>query len=109
MWYIFPQLEGLGASSTAHRYALRDAREARAYLDHAVLGPRLRECTQRVLDAPATDVEAFFGYPDHLKLRSCLTLFDAIAPQEPVFRTALERWFGGVRDPRTLGLLGQRT
>jgi uncharacterized protein (DUF1810 family) len=108
MWFIFPQLEGLGSSSTARRYALRDAREARAYLDHPLLGLRLRECTRLALDAPAANVAAFFGYPDCLKLRSCLTLFDAVAPQESGFRAALERWFGGKRDPRTLDLLGQQ-
>lgn len=108
MWFIFPQIEGLGSSSTARRYAVRDAREASAYLEHPILGPRLRECTRLVLDAPAVDVAAFFGYPDHLKLRSCLTLFDAVAPQEPLFQAALRRWFGGQRDPRTLDLLGHR-
>jgi uncharacterized protein (DUF1810 family) len=109
MWFIFPQLQGLGSSTTARRYALQDAPEARAYLDHPILGSRLRECVRLTLDAPAPDVEAFFGYPDHLKFRSCLTLFEAVAPDDPLFRAALDRWFGGARDPRTLDLLAQKS
>ncbi|MFO1400076.1 MAG: DUF1810 domain-containing protein [Steroidobacteraceae bacterium] len=108
MWFIFPQLAGLGSSSTARRYALRDATEARAYLAHPVLGPRLRECTRLVVDARARSVADFFGYPDDLKLRSSLTLFAQAAPEEPSFGAALERWFGGEPDPRTLELLANQ-
>jgi uncharacterized protein (DUF1810 family) len=102
MWFVFPQLAGLGSSPMARRYALRDAAEARAYLAHPVLGARLRECTRLVLNAPARSVAEFFGSPDDLKLRSCLTLFAHAAPDEPLFAAALERWFGGEGDSLTL-------
>jgi uncharacterized protein (DUF1810 family) len=109
MWFVFPQLAGLGSSSTARHYGLRDAAEARAYLTHPLLGPRLLECTRLVLDAPARNIDAFFGYPDDLKLRSCLTLFAHLAPDEPLFTAALARWFNGERDPRTLELLAPQS
>ena len=105
MWFVFPQLAGLGSSPMARRYALSGAVEARAYLAHPVLGARLKECTRLVLEAPARSVGEFFGHPDDFKLRSCLTLFAALAPDEPVFAAALRRWFDGRGDPRTLELL----
>ncbi len=107
MWFVFPQLAGLGYSSTARRYALRGAAEARAYLAHPLLGARLRECVGLVLEAPAASVDAFFGYPDTLKLRSSLTLFAHIAADEPLFAAALRRWFDAAGDPRTLELLSE--
>ena len=105
MWFVFPQIEGLGTSAAARRYALRSLDEAAAYLSHPVLGPRLRRCTDLVLAAPgsATDI---LGTPDDLKLRSSMTLFGRAAPGEARFGTALGRFFGGVPDPATLARLG---
>jgi uncharacterized protein (DUF1810 family) len=105
MWFILPQLAGLGTSPTARRYALADTAEARAYLDHPVLGARLRACVAAALAVPDRSAHAIFGSPDDLKLRSCLTLFQHVAPKEPLFRQALERFFDGRPDPRTLELL----
>ena len=106
MWFILPQLAGLGTSPTARRYALADAAEARAYFDHPILGDRLRACVAATLAVPDRSAHAIFGSPDDLKFRSCLTLFAAVAPEEPVFARALDRFFGGVPDPRTTELLG---
>jgi len=103
MWYIFPQLRGLGFSSTAQFYGLTGLDEARAYLDHPVLGPRLIECTQIVVDAQAASLHAIFGSPDDLKFCSSMTLFDLVAPNG-VFNQALERWCNGRRDERTIAL-----
>jgi len=106
MWFVFPQLTGLGRSPTARRYALRSADEARAYLAHPLLGPRLRECTRVVAASTTDDPVAVLGSIDALKLRSSMTLFAAVAPDEPVFGQVLERWFRGQDDPRTRELLG---
>lgn len=105
MWFVFPQLAGLGRSSTAQYYAIVSLDEARAYLAHPVLGPRLRECSGLVLAGREADAHRLFGAPDDLKFRSCLTLFQRAAPQEPVFGACLDRFFGGVPDARTLALL----
>lgn len=105
MWYVFPQLTGLGSSPTAQHYAISGLPEARAYLDHPVLGPRLLECAQAALDAPGTDAQAIFGGIDALKLRSSMTLFARAAPDEAVFIDVLSRFFDGP-DPRTEALLG---
>jgi len=105
MWYIFPQLAGLGRSSTARHFAIRSIDEARAYLDHHILGPRYRECVTALQDLSSSDPVAVFGETDALKLRSSLTLFEA-AREHPLFTAALARWFGGERDPRTVSLLG---
>jgi uncharacterized protein (DUF1810 family) len=105
MWFVFPQLAGLGSSPTAQRYAIASLDEARAYLAHPVLGPRLRECSALVLAATEPDAHRLFGSPDDLKFRSCMTLFARAAPQEPVFGECLERFFGGESDPRTVALL----
>ena len=107
MWFVLPQLAGLGRSSTARHYALRGPDEARAYLAHPVLGPRLRECTQVLAHLPTADPVAVLGSVDAQKLRSCMTLFALVAPQEPVFREVLDRWFGGQDDPLTRELLGR--
>lgn len=104
MWFIFPQLAGLGRSAMAQHYAIASLAEARAFLAHPLLGPRLRACVAALQDLPATRAEAVFGTIDAVKLRSCLTLFDA-AGTEPLFRAALDRWFGGERDAATLALL----
>ena len=105
MWFVFPQLKALGRSATALHYGLSGRDEALAYWRHPLLGPRLRECTALVLGVPAPrSAHAIFHSPDDLKFRSCMTLFAAVAPDEPVFRQALERFFEGP-DPRTLELL----
>jgi uncharacterized protein (DUF1810 family) len=108
MWFVFPQLRGLGRSPTAQFYGLASADEARAYLAQPVLGQRLRQCVDLVLAVDGRSVHDIFGSPDDLKLRSSLTLFDHVAPHDPVFGRALDRLFGGVRDDRTLALLGHR-
>lgn len=102
MWFVFPQIQGLGSSSTARFYAIADLAEARAYLAHPVLGARLREVVATINALPGGDAYAVFGSPDDLKLRSCLTLFQAVAPEEPAFSQALAKYFGGAPDPRTL-------
>jgi uncharacterized protein (DUF1810 family) len=109
MWFVFPQLAGLGSSPTARYYALAGLAEARAFLAHPLLGERLRECTQLVNAAQERSVHAIFGSPDNLKFRSCMTLFAAAAGEAPdagrEFREALTRYFDGAADPRTLALL----
>lgn len=104
MWFIFPQLAGLGRSATAQLYAIQSGDEARAYLAHPVLGVRYRECVAAVQDLAASDPVAVFGSIDAVKLRSSLTLFEAV-DGHPLFGAALDRWFGGERDARTLDLL----
>jgi uncharacterized protein (DUF1810 family) len=106
MWFIFPQIAGLGFSATSRRFAIESADEARRYLQHPVLGERLRECTRLVLAVTGRTVEEIFGYPDHLKFRSSMTLFSVAAPEETVFQEALEKYFGGEPDHRTIELLG---
>jgi uncharacterized protein (DUF1810 family) len=101
IWFIFPQVEGLGSSATSMRYAIRSLEEARAYLAHPLLGARLRECARLVLDADATSAEAMLGAVDARKLRSSMTLFHRADPAEPVFRAVLDRWFGGAVDEAT--------
>ena len=105
MWFVFPQLAGLGFSPMAQRYAIASLAEARTYLAHPLLGARLRECTELVLAIHGKSAHAIFGTPDDLKFRSCLTLFAEAAPDEIVFSAALERYFAGAKDPRTLSLL----
>ncbi len=107
MWFVFPQVAGLGQSWTSRQYAIRSLDEARAYLAHPVLGARLRECTDLVLAAPpGTTVEAIFGGIDALKLRSSMTLFLRAAPGEPRWQRVLDRFYGGMPDARTDELLG---
>lgn len=107
MWYVFPQLAGLGHSATAQRYAIESREEAKAYLAHSILGGRYRECVSALQDLPPTTAEQVFGGIDAVKLRSSLTLFAAISG-EPLFEAAILRWFGGKKDERTLALLGAR-
>jgi uncharacterized protein (DUF1810 family) len=107
MWFVFPQLRGLGTSATAHRYGITGREEAAAYLDQPVLDRRLVECTALVNAIQDRSIEAVFGSPDDMKFRSCMTLFDAVRPGE-AFGAALETWFAGTRDPRTLALLHPR-
>ena len=102
MWFIFPQIGGLGRSATAERYAITGRAEAAAYLAHPVLGPRLRECTQSVLSHRTQ----FFPFPDDLKLRSCMTLFAQVADDPAPFRAVIDRFYDG-EDQRTVDLLGE--
>jgi uncharacterized protein (DUF1810 family) len=108
MWFIFPQLQGLGSSRTARLYAIASVEEARAYLAHEVLGERLRECTRLVNQIEGRSIEAIFGYPDHLKFCSCMTLFARVAVDAGAaapFREALRKYFAGEEDPLTRKLL----
>ena len=105
MWFVFPQLAGLGSSSTARAYALSGLDEAQAYLAHPVLGPRLREAAELAAAVEGRTASEVFGYPDDLKLRSSMTLFARAASQDPVFTAVLDRYFGGDPDPRTIELL----
>jgi len=104
MWFIFPQLKGLGSSPTAVTFAIGSLAEARAYLAHPLLGARLRECTQCMLALPEGTAQEVFGHPDDLKFRSCMTLF-AYADPDGTWRAALARYFAGAEDPRTRELL----
>ncbi len=104
MWFIFPQLRGLGHSPTAHHYGVASLGEARAYLDHPVLGPRYLECVNALQALGGSDPVAVFGLVDAMKLRSSLTLFEA-AHYSDLFADALDRWFDGERDASTLHLL----
>ena len=105
MWFIFPQISGLGHSVTSQTFALSSLAEAAAYLAHPKLGPRLRECAALVASVEGRSVEQIFDYPDDLKFDSSMTLFAHAAPREPVFAACLEKYFGGQRDPRTLARL----
>ncbi len=107
MWFVFPQLRGLGRSPTAKVYGLGSLDEARAYLDHPVLGPRLKRCTRAVLDGAGASLAAIFGTPDDMKFRSSMTLFDLAAGADgTLYRRALDRFCGGQPDEATLALLG---
>ena len=105
MWFVFPQLAGLGRSEMSQRYAISSLEEARAYLEHPTLGPRLRACAAAVLAARAGSIEDVLGSIDALKLRSSMTLFHRAAPEDPIFPAVLERWYGGATDPATDALL----
>ena len=102
MWYIFPQVAGLGQSSTTVFYAIRDRAEARAYLDHPVLGQRLRECTLAVLKHKEKPVREIFSFPDDLKFHSSMTLFEDVDDPGGVFRQALDTFFNGSLDLQTV-------
>jgi uncharacterized protein (DUF1810 family) len=105
MWFVFPQIQGLGASATARRFAISSLAEAEAYLSHPILGPRLRESTQLVNLVNERSIEDIFGYPDYLKFRSSMTLFARATTDNDVFTEALRKYFGGEADPQTLQLL----
>jgi uncharacterized protein (DUF1810 family) len=108
MWFVFPQLAGLGRSATAVRYAIAGVDEARAYLAHPVLGPRLRTATDVAHDAPARSADALLGAIDAVKLRSSMTLFARVATDPRRFVSVLDRWYAGAEDPATVRLLGHR-
>lgn len=105
MWFVFPQIAGLGHSSMAQRYAIRDSDEASAYLAHPLLGQRLEECAQALLQHSERPVRQILGSPDDLKLRSSMTLFAAMAPERQVFQAVLDAFFAGQADPATLARL----
>jgi uncharacterized protein (DUF1810 family) len=104
MWYIFPQLAGLGFSSMAQRFAIKSRDEAEAYLAHPVLGPRLVEIAEAALAVPDKSAFDIFGSPDDLKLKSCATLFAAVSPGGSAFHRLLDRFFAGAEDEKTLRL-----
>ena len=106
MWYIFPQIDVLGFSSMSRRYSIKSLDEARAYLDHPVLGRRLVECAEAALGVEGRSAYDIFGSPDDLKLRSCATLFAAVTPPDSVFARLLDKFYAGERDEKTLQLLG---
>jgi uncharacterized protein (DUF1810 family) len=115
IWFIFPQMRGLGSSQMADYYGIASRQEAEAYLAHPLLGARLRECTRLVLDVEGRSIDEILGYPDNLKFRSSMTLFDAVASvnaapkaaeaEDRIFHAALRKYFAGKPDPLTLGLL----
>ncbi|MDD5303399.1 MAG: DUF1810 domain-containing protein [Elusimicrobia bacterium] len=105
IWFIFPQMAGLGRSAMCKKFGIDSKAEARSYLRHGVLGPRLRECTRLMLALPNRSIGSILGRPDDLKFRSSMTLFAAAAPEEPIFEAALEKYFGGEPDVLTIGLL----
>jgi uncharacterized protein (DUF1810 family) len=102
MWFVFPQIKGLGASVTARKYAIQGIDEARAYLSHPLLGSRLRECTQLVNAVNSRSIEDIFGYPDHLKFHSSMTLFAHLDSSGTLFAAALTKYFHGQLDGKTL-------
>lgn len=105
MWFVFPQIAGLGRSATAREYAIGSQGEARAYLEHDVLGPRLLACSHAVLEAQAQSAQELLGAVDAMKLRSSMTLFMRVCGEEPVFAAVLARWFDAAEDPATVALL----
>ena len=102
MWFIFPQIAGLGASAMAQKYAISSLKEAAAYLQHPVLGSRLRECANLMLEAQGRTAEQILGPVDEMKFRSSMTLFARAAPNVPLFKQCLDKYFGGEPDPATL-------
>jgi uncharacterized protein (DUF1810 family) len=107
MWFVFPQIAGLGSSEMARFYAIADRAEAAAYLDHPLLGARLRECAEALLGVEGRTALEILGSPDDLKARSCMTLFADLPGSDPVFRQVLEKYYGGEPCPRTVEILGE--
>ena len=107
MWFVFPQVRGLGMSAMAERFSISGVAEAAAYAAHPILGARLRECVRLVNQLQGLSARQIFGTPDDLKFRSSMTLFAAADSNEPLFRGALSKYYGGEPDPRTLSLLGK--
>lgn len=102
MWFIFPQIAGLGSSETSRFYAIKSIDEARGYLQHPLLGPRLIECAEAVLSNRGLSARDIFGSPDDMKLKSCMTLFGYISPSNSVFDKVLDQYFAGERDSETV-------
>ena len=109
MWFIFPQFAGLGSSDVSQFYAIKSMDEARAYLQHPILGPRLIECSEAVLSVKHRSAHEIFGSPDDMKLKSCMTLFANISPAGSVFEKVLDQYYNGERDSRTLRLIDLRS
>lgn len=107
MWFIFPQIAGLGHSSTSHYYAIKSEAEARQYLNHPVLGARLVQCAEALLAVEGISASAIFGFPDDVKLKSSMTLFATITPPESPFARVLGKYFAGQQDEKTIALLAQ--
>ena len=107
MWYVFPQFEGLGSSPMARRYSIKSLGEARAYLRHPVLGPRLTTCAEATLAVEGKSAHEIFGSPDDMKLHSCATLFASVSLAGSVFHRVLDQYFEGEHDRKTLGLVEQ--
>ncbi|MFQ6394788.1 DUF1810 domain-containing protein [Nocardia sp. KC 131] len=105
MWFVFPQLQGLGRSEVARRYSITSIAEARAYLQHEILGPRLRECSRSVSIIQNQSIEEIFGWPDYLKLHSSMTLFARSTSDNQIFLLVLEKYFNGIEDQQTLDRL----
>lgn len=101
MWFIFPQVAGLGYSETSRHYAISGLSEAKSYMDHQILGKRLLDITDLLLQIKDKSAYEIFGSPDDLKLRSCMTLFSSVPGASPLFQQILDRYFGGMRDPKT--------
>jgi uncharacterized protein (DUF1810 family) len=109
IWFIFPQIIGLGRSGIAQQFAIGSLDEVKAYLQHPILGPRLRTCTQLVLNVDGRSAEEIFGYPDNLKFRSCMTLFLTASTDNGIFKDALLKYFDGKPDQSTLDILTQQS
>ena len=107
IWYIFPQIAGLGFSETSKHYALQNAEEAQAYLNHPILGSRLIEICSELLKLPTNNATEIFGTPDDMKLRSCVTLFASLPDADPVFKQVLDKFFGGEGDKLTIQILAK--
>jgi uncharacterized protein (DUF1810 family) len=105
IWYIFPQLKGLGFSSTSEYYGINGLSEAKSYMENEILRARLIEISEALLTLESSDAEDVMGYPDNLKLMSSMTLFAEAAPEEKVFQRVLDKFFGGKKDQRTLELI----
>ena len=107
MWFFFPQIEGLGNSPTAKYYSIKSIEEAKEYIAHPALGKRLLECTNILLQIENKTADEIFGSPDNLKLRSCMTLFNFVVPGQKVFADALQKYFAGEEDEKTIAILKQ--
>src|SRR6185295_8632893 len=106
MWFIFPQMQGLGHSTMAEKYGISSLKEAQAYLAHPILGPRLVECTDLMLQISGKTLAEILGYPDNFKFKSCMTLFSRANTRQEIFQKALGKFCGGEEDPKTLEKLG---
>jgi uncharacterized protein (DUF1810 family) len=105
MWFIFPQINGLAQSSTAKHYSIKNIKEAKEFIEHPVLGKRLLECANILININNKTADDIFGYPDNLKLKSCITLFNYIASNQKVFAEVLQKYFAGDHDEKTLSIL----